>query len=273
MRWPVPALRYPSHMLTLDLTGRLALVTGATGDLGREIARALAECGADVAVHYHRNAAFGAELAAELRQVGVRSASFQADVGLEHSVRELQAAIQNELGVPDVLVANAVAQYEWRSMLDQPAADYQSQFETCVLQTVLLAQSFLPPLIAEIEAGRRKDGRFLAINTECAMQCFPGQSAYVAGKRGLDGLVRVLAREVGPHGITVNQIAPGWMISDRDRTRGSERQEAYEAGVPLRRRGTDRDIAHAAAFLASDLSEFISGTYLPVCGGNVMPTI
>ncbi|MBC7807442.1 MAG: SDR family oxidoreductase, partial [Akkermansiaceae bacterium] len=71
----------------------------------------------------------------------------------------------------------------------------------------------------------------------------------------------------------VNQVAPGWTISDRDRENHSERNEGYEKSVPLRRRGTDQEIANAVAFLASDLAGFITGVYLPVCGGNVMPRI
>jgi 3-oxoacyl-[acyl-carrier protein] reductase len=89
----------------------------------------------------------------------------------------------------------------------------------------------------------------------------------------MDGVLRVLAKEVGNHQITVNQVAPGWTISDKDRERGSERSERYESTVPLSRRGTDQEIANVVAFLASDLASFITGAYIPVCGGNVMPTI
>jgi 3-oxoacyl-[acyl-carrier protein] reductase len=119
----------------------------------------------------------------------------------------------------------------------------------------------------------RKWGRVVAINTECSMQCTPNQSAYVSGKRGMDGVLRVLAREVGEHNVTVNQVAPGWMISDRARETGTEYQEGYAKNVPMKRRGDDQDIANAVAFLASDLADFITGVYLPVCGGNVMPGI
>ena len=73
--------------------------------------------------------------------------------------------------------------------------------------------------------------------------------------------------------ITVNQVAPGWTISDKDRKSGLERQEGYESKVPLNRRGTDQEIANVVAFLASDLASYITGVYLPVCGGNVMPRI
>lgn len=89
----------------------------------------------------------------------------------------------------------------------------------------------------------------------------------------MDGVYRVLAKEVGEYGITVNQVAPGWTISDRDRELADRNDAAYIAGVPLKRRGEDQDIANAVAFLASDLAGFITGAYLPVTGGNVMPAI
>jgi 3-oxoacyl-[acyl-carrier protein] reductase len=104
------------------------------------------------------------------------------------------------------------------------------------------------------------------------MQSLPGQSAYVAGKRGMDGILRVLAREIGPYQITVNQVAPGWTVTERVRGEGTARQDAYEATVPLKRRG-DQEVAHVAAFLASDLASYITGAYIPVCGGHVMPAI
>jgi 3-oxoacyl-[acyl-carrier protein] reductase len=89
----------------------------------------------------------------------------------------------------------------------------------------------------------------------------------------MDGVLRVLAREVGEHQITVNQVAPGWTISDRDRRKGTERNAEYEKKVPLRRRGTDQEVANVVAFLASDLASYVTGAYIPVCGGTVMPAI
>jgi 3-oxoacyl-[acyl-carrier protein] reductase len=86
----------------------------------------------------------------------------------------------------------------------------------------------------------------------------------------MDGLIRSMARELGEHGITVNQVAPGWVISDKDRRDRDEVQPLYESGVPLRRRGYDQDVAYMIAFLASDLASFITGVRVPVCGGNIM---
>ena len=254
--------------MNIDLTGRVAVVTGATGQLGRAMARTLAECGADVAVHYHSQAERAEEMARTFQGMGRKAVAVQADVSDKASVDALRDAVTRGLGKPaDIIVNNAVAQYDWKPVLEQAPEDYEGQFRSCVLHNVLMAQAFVP---AMVESGW---GRVVAINTECAMQCFAGQSAYVSGKRGMDGVLRALAREVGSNGITVNQVAPGWMISDRDRENGTERSEGYEKNVPLKRRGTDQDIANAVAFLASDLAGFISGVYLPVCGGNVMPTI
>ena len=89
----------------------------------------------------------------------------------------------------------------------------------------------------------------------------------------MDGVLRVLAKEIGPYQITVNQVAPGWTITERVRDEGTARQEAYESAVPLRRRGEDQEVAHVVAFLASDLASYITGAYIPVCGGHLMPTI
>jgi len=252
-------------MLTIDLSGRTALVTGATGQLGRVIARTLAEAGADVVVHCHRRFSEAEALACEIRKLKRSALAVAADLTETAEVAALKARVEQELRLPDVLVVNAVIQYSWTSVLQQPVADYESQYRACVRQAVLLAQAFVPAMIDH------RWGRVIGINTECAMQCATTTSAYVAGKRGMDGVLRVLAKEVGEYGITVNQVAPGWTVSadcpDSDKTL------AYRKTVPLQRRGTDREIAQAVAFLASDLAGFITGVYLPVCGGNAMPAI
>ncbi len=251
----------------IDLTGKTALITGATGQLGRVMARTLACCGADLILHYHRNEEKALLLQRETEALGRKAVAVKADVTDYASVLRMKEMASNAFGAVDIVVANAVVQYEWTTVLEQPLEDYQGQFDSCVMQSVHLAKAFVPAMI------ERKYGRVIGINTECSMQNFPGQSAYVAGKRGMDGVYRILAKEVGEHQITVNQVAPGWTISDRDREQQTERNEAYEKNVPLRRRGTDQEIANVVAFLASDLSSFITGAYIPVAGGNVMPTI
>lgn len=254
--------------LQINLDGHIAIVTGATGQLGRVMARTLAACGADVAIHYHQNRAKADELCAEIRDLGRRAMAVTGDVGDKEAVFALHEAVRTGLGEVDIVVTNAVSQISpWQTVLEESVEDYQDQFRTCVLQNVLMAKAFVPAMI------ERRWGRFIGINTECSMQLFKNQSAYGGAKRNMDGVLRVLAKEVGSHQITVNQVAPGWTISDRDRERGTERSERYESTVPLARRGTDQEIANVVAFLASDLASFITGAYIPVCGGNVMPTI
>lgn len=255
-------------MISIDLSNKTALITGATGQLGRVMAKTLAKAGADIILHYHKNEEKANALAEEIRALDVRCFTVSCDVGELDSVYAMRDQIAASFSMPDIIVDNAVVQYvPWTSVLEQNPADYESQFKSCVMQNVNMAKAFLPFM------KERGYGRMIGINTECAMQNFPGQSAYVSGKRGMDGVMRVLAKEVGPFGITVNQVAPGWTISDRDRENHTEVQPQSDALIPLRRRGTDQEVANAVLFLASDLASYITGTYLPVCGGNVMPCI
>ena len=255
-------------MLNLDLRNRTAIVTGATGQLGRVIAATLANCGADVILCYKQNEEKAKELAKNIAQTeGVRTFIACADVGSFESVQTMGKKIAGEFKMPDIVCDCAVEQYKWTTVLEQNIEDYEGQFRSCVLHNVNMAKIFIPNMI------NNKYGRFIGINTECSMQNHPNQSAYVSGKRGMDGVFRVLAREVGANGITVNQVAPGWTISDNDRKNHTERSPEYESHVALSRRGTDQEIANVVAFVASDLSSFITGAYIPVCGGYIMPSI
>jgi len=253
--------------LKIDLSGRVCVVTGASGELGRVISRTLGAAGAAVALHYHKGEERAAAVLRDLHSKGISAMTVQADVTDMESVAVMRDVVEGVLGPIDIIVDNAVTQYDWVPLIEQPLEDFESQFQSCVMQNVHMVKAFAPGMIA------RGWGRVIGINTECAMQCFETQAAYASAKRGMDGIFRVLARELGPHGITVNQVAPGWMISDKYRTEGTESQPDYEATVPLGRRGTDQDIANTVAFLASNLAAFITGVFIPVCGGNVMPGI
>jgi 3-oxoacyl-[acyl-carrier protein] reductase len=253
--------------VNIDLEGRVCIVTGASGELGRVISRTLGAAGAKVALHYFKGEQRAAALLEELQSLGVEAMKVQADVTEMESVAAMSNVVENGLGPADVIVDNAVIQYTWVPVLEQSLEDFESQFRSCVMHNVHMVKTFAPGMIA------KGWGRVIGINTECAMQCFENQAAYASAKRGMDGLYRVLVRELGPHGITVNQVAPGWMISDQVRADGTESQPDYELKVMLNRRGTDQDVANTVVFLASDLAEFITGAFIPVCGGSVLPTI
>lgn len=254
-------------MLEIDLTNKVALLTGASGQLGRTMARTLARCGADLILHYFHDQASIERVERSVHELGRRAVAVQGDVGSEAGVQAIVEKAQAFLGMPDIVVINAVQQiHPWAVVVEESVEDYESQFRTCVLQSVYLTKAFVPTLI------QRGWGRIVGINTECSMQMFETQSAYVAGKRGMDGVLRVLAREVGRFGITVNQVAPGWTLSERELAEPAD-DTSYRDAVPLRRRGTDQEVANVVAFLASNLSSFVHGAFVPVCGGNVMPTI
>lgn len=255
-------------MVNIDLTGKNVVITGATGQLGRVMAKTLAECGANVAVCYKSNEQMAQSLVKELEaSYGINAVAVSADVKSLDSIMEMKQKVNQSLGKVDIIVNNAVSQYKWTSVLEQNPADFQDQFETCTMHNVNMAKAFVPDMQ---ESGW---GRVIGINSECAALCNPDSAAYSAAKRGMDGILRCLAKEVGANGITVNQVAPGWTISQRDRDNGTQADEAYDKTVPLGHRGTDQDIANAVAFLASNLAQFITGIYLPVCGGRVMPGI
>lgn len=253
--------------LTLDLANKVAVVTGGSGELGRRICETLARCGTDVAVGYSSNQDQAERVVQRIGELGRRALALQVDVTEASSVQAFAAAVTEQLGSASIVVANAVVQiHPWRSVLQEDLERYDSQYQSCVVHSVLLAKAFIPGMI------ERGWGRYVGINTECTMQMLPTYSAYVAGKRGMDGVLRVLAREVGQHGITVNQVAPGWTISDKDQGRVVD-DVGYVKSVPLRRRGTDQEVANVVAFLASDLASYVTGAFVPVCGGNVMPTV
>ena len=221
--------------MNIDLSGKVALVTGGSGELGRVMVRTLAACGANVAIHYLHGGQRARSVQQEVEAIGRKACVVHADVTNQDDVNRMRDEIADSLGVPDIIVNNAVIQYQWKQVLEQLPDDYLSQFKSCVLHNVLTVQAFVPAMID------KRWGRVIAINSECAMQNLPTQSAYVSGKRGMDGVLRVLAREIGEHQITVNQVAPGGMISDKDRAPEVKPLPWYEEQVPLRRRGFDQD--------------------------------
>jgi 3-oxoacyl-[acyl-carrier protein] reductase len=250
--------------LRLNLGGRVALVTGGSGELGNAIALTLAACGADVAVNYHKSRERAEELVKAIAKLGVKSRAIMADVGSMESVIAMRNAVLETLGPVDIVVTNSVEWNEDQPILDQALEAFERSHRSCVLQNVIAAKVFVPSMI------ERRWGRIIGISSEVAAQAMATKADYVAGKRAMGGVLRVLAREVGKYQVTVNEVAPGWIITDRDRRFVTQVQPKYEANVALHRRGFDQDVANAVAFLASDLASFISGVCLPVCGGNVM---
>jgi 3-oxoacyl-[acyl-carrier protein] reductase len=245
-----------------------ALVTGASHGLGAFIARRLGADGWPVGVNYppglevERERAAG--VVAEIRGAGGRAEAVAADATDEEQVRGLVAQTAAALGPVEVLVVNATGpqpvvaleELTWRAHLDQ--------LEFFVKSPTLLVQAVLPGM------KRRGGGRIVQIGSDMPERALPGCSAYAGAKAAQLGLTRVWAKELGPHGITVNLVAPGWIPVERHADATAQERDGYLAGVPLGRFGTPQDVAGAVSYLASDEARFVTGARLPVNGGEIL---
>ena len=131
-------------MLNLDMKERAVLITGATGQLGRVMALKFAECNADIIIHYNSNRGKAEELQETIRSMGRKAYIVQANITDQDSVNVMKDNVEANFRMPDIIVDNAVIQYEWKELLEQEAHDYYSQFESCVMQTVYMAKAFVP---------------------------------------------------------------------------------------------------------------------------------
>ncbi|MEU0557217.1 SDR family oxidoreductase [Dactylosporangium sp. NPDC006015] len=242
----------------------VVLVTGASRGLGATIARTLAAGGWAVAVNYRHGAAAAAAVVADIRAAGGTAEAFEADVTDESSVAALMADVTARLGPVTAVVANATGPQPPVPVEDLTWDDHLGQLLFFVKSPTLLVQAALPAMRA---AGR---GRVVLVGSDMVDRALPGWSAYVAAKAAQVGLARTWARELGPHGITVNVVAPGWIPVERHADVPSTALDSYAAEVPLRRIGHPSDVAGAVRFLLSDEGAFITGDRLTVNGGHTI---
>ena len=243
--------------------GQTALVTGASRGIGRAIAVRLAAAGANVVVNYHANAEAAQAVAAEVAALGAQATVVQADVAQPGDVDRLVEAAIAAFARIDVLVNNAGITRD-TLIMRMSEADWDSVLDTNLKSAFLVTKAVLRPML------RQRSGRIVNITSISGVLGNPGQANYSASKAGLIGLTRSTAREVASRNITCNAIAAG--VIDTDIWQGVP-QAAIDAMlqvIPLARKGTPRDIAEAAAFLASDAASYITGQVLNVDGGMVM---
>jgi NAD(P)-dependent dehydrogenase (short-subunit alcohol dehydrogenase family) len=247
------------------LKGKIALVTGASRGLGGSIARKLGERGAAVAVNYFGSPQKAAGVVASIRKGGGIAEAFKADVRDEKEVTTLVEQVRAKFGGPiDVLVINAtgpqpfipIERLTWRDCLDQ--------LEFFVKSPLLLVRAVVGPM------KERRYGRIINIGSEVFERGVAEFSSYVSAKGAQLGLTRSWANELAPWQITVNQVSPGWIPTERHADDPQSMKDAYAAAVPMRRMGVADDVGEAVAFLASDEANFITGQKLSVNGGNTL---
>ena len=242
----------------MDLSDRVALVTGASRGIGRSIAEQLAARGAIVvAAARGENAAPVADV---ITKAGGRAESVSLDVTEPGAPERLVASTLERHKRIDILVNNAGIARD-QLMLRMKREDWDVVLATNLTAAFALTQAVLKPMI------RQKGGRIISIGSVVGQSGNPGQANYAASKAGLIGFTKAVALEVASRGITVNVVAPGLIETDMTRAMTADARDEWAAKIPLRRLGTPADIASAVCFLASDEASYITGHVLAVNGG------
>jgi 3-oxoacyl-[acyl-carrier protein] reductase len=244
-----------------DLTGRVALVTGASRGIGRAIACALAAQGATVVAAARGDHAEA--VAAELTAKGHRAEAVALDVTDVAAIERVPADVVQRHGRVDIVVSNAGITRD-QLLMRMKRDDWDAVIATNLTATFGLAQAVIRPML------KQRSGRIIAVSSVVGQTGNTGQTNYAASKAGLVGFVKALAREVASRGITANVIAPGMIDTDMTRVVGEKAQQEWASQIPLGRLGSPDDVAAAACFLASDEAAYITGHVLAVNGGMYM---
>lgn len=248
------------HMGTLS--GRIALVTGASQGIGRACALKLAEAGATV-VLAARNQEKLAEVAAEITAMGGTAQPSELDLGSEDSIKACSKAVLAQFGRIDILVNNGGITRDILA-LRMKRKDWDDVLSTNLTGAFLMSQAVMSSML------KTRWGRIINITSVVGETGQAGQANYAASKAGLIGLTKALARELASRTITVNAVAPGYIETAMTAILTEEQRTAMTQHIPLQRAGTDLDVAAAVAFLASDDASYITGHTLDVNGGMYM---
>ena len=238
----------------------VALVTGASRGIGAACARALAAAGFDVGVGYASDAEGATATMAAVEAAGRRAHVHAADVADEAQAAGLVEAVEETLGPLDALVLNAGITRDGLAVR-MSADDWGAVIDTNLTGAFFTARPALRGML------RRRAGSIVAVSSIVGVTGNPGQANYAAAKSGLIGLVRALAREVGPRGVRVNAVAPGYIATGMTAGLSDEQRDAILGATPLGRLGEPEDVAGAVAFLCSEDAAFVTGAVLSVDGG------
>lgn len=242
------------------LTGKTALVTGATRGIGRAIALKFAAEGADVAFTFRSQHEAAQSLIEEIHALGVKAKAYASDAASFEDAHNVVEDVKAEFGHIDILVNNAGVTRDGLMMrMDE------TQWDTVIGNNLKSAFNFIhacTPVMA-----RQRCGSIICMSSVVGLAGNAGQCNYAASKAGLVGLTKSIAKEMGSRGIRANCIAPGFISTDMTNALSEETRREWEKQIPLRRSGTPEDVANVALFLASDLSAYVTGQVINCCGG------
>ncbi|HAR5424971.1 TPA: 3-oxoacyl-[acyl-carrier-protein] reductase [Staphylococcus aureus] len=240
-----------------------ALVTGASRGIGRSIALQLAEEGFNVAVNYAGNKEKAEAVVEEIKAKGVDSFAIQANVADADEVKAMIKEVVSQFGSLDVLVNNAGITRD-NLLMRMKEQEWDDVIDTNLKGVFNCIQKATPQML------RQRSGAIINLSSVVGAVGNPGQANYVATKAGVIGLTKSAARELASRGITVNAVAPGFIVSDMTDALSDELKEQMLTQIPLARFGQDTDIANTVAFLASDKAKYITGQTIHVNGGMYM---
>jgi 3-oxoacyl-[acyl-carrier protein] reductase len=243
-----------------QFTDKVAVVTGASRGIGRGIALELAKRGATVVINYNASADAANELVAQIQADGGTALAVQADVSTEEGANALIKAATDAYGKIDVLVNNAGTTRDNVIMM-MKTEDFDTVIQSNLRSTWLCSKAAVRSMM------RKRYGRIVNVSSISGLHGQAGQTNYSASKAGIIGLTKALAKEVGSRGITVNAVAPGFVLTDLTKDLPQELVDQMMPMIPLGKWATIEDIAYAVAFLASDEASMITGEVLTVDGG------
>lgn len=245
------------------LTDKIALVTGASRGIGKEIAKTLARDGATVIVNYNGSAAKAEETVAEILAAGGKAEAVQCDVSDFAKSGELMEYVIKAYGKLDILVNNAGITRDGL-LMKMSEADFDSVINTILKGAFNCMQHVARQMI------KQKGGRIINIASVVGIMGNAGQVNYAASKAGIIGMTKSAAREMASRGITVNAIAPGFIVTEMTDVLSDAVKDAMKQQIPMKTFGETSDVAETAAFLASDKARYITGQVISVDGGMAM---
>ena len=249
--------------MKLDLTGRVALVTGGGRGIGRAIAQSLAAAGARVVINYRGNAAAAAETVAAIQAADGQVTAVQADVADGAAVEGLVKTTIATYGRLDILVNNAGITRD-TLLMRMKDEDFDQVVNTNLRGVFLCTRAVLRQM------SKQRGGRIINIASVVGITGNAGQANYAAAKAGIIGFTRATAREMAARNVTVNAVAPGFIETEMTGVLGEETRKAILASIPLARLGQPNEVANLVTFLASDAAAYITGQTFTIDGGMVM---
>jgi 3-oxoacyl-[acyl-carrier protein] reductase len=245
------------------LTGKTAIITGASRGIGAAIARRFAEQGANIVVNYSGSQEKAEAVVREIEQTGAKAIAVKANVADAAEVKAMIDAAMEQFGSIDILVNNAGITRD-NLMMRMKEDEWDDVINTNLKGVFLCTKAVTRQMM------KQRHGRIVNIASIVGVMGNAGQANYVAAKAGVIGLTKTTARELASRGITANAVAPGFITTDMTEKLGEDVQKSMLSQIPLARFGAPEDVANAALFLASDEASYVTGQTLNLDGGMVM---